>query len=88
MEWLSTGFKNMVCTTSDKQIQGLFNDFLRTKIFNKSGFFNPLWSPYWLKHVMESSTIFTSSATVDHTILYSFPQQDFAKWLGMTYNCV
>lgn len=33
MEWLSTGFKNMVCTTSDKQIQGLFNDFLRTKIY-------------------------------------------------------
>ena len=37
---------------------------------------------------MESSTISTSSAIVDHTILYSFPQQDFAKWLGMTYNCV
>ena len=33
MEWLSTGFKNMVCTTSDKQIQGLFNDFFRTKIY-------------------------------------------------------
>ena len=27
---------------------------------------------------------FTSSAIVDHIILYYFLQQDFAKWLGMT----
>ena len=29
-------------------------------------------------------TIFTSSAIVDHVIFYYFPQQDFAKWLGLT----
>ena len=28
--------------------------------------------------------IFTSSAFIDHIILYYFLQQDFAKWLGMT----
>ena len=33
---------------------------------------------------MKSSTIFTSSAIVDHIILDYFPQQDFAKWLGVT----
>ena len=37
---------------------------------------------------MESFTIFTSSAIVDHIILYNFPQQHFATWLGMTYNCI
>ena len=38
---------------------------------------------------MESSfTIFTSSTIVDHIMLYYFPQQDFAKWLGMTCNCI
>ena len=47
MEWLSTCFKNMVRTTSDKQIQGL-------------------------KHVMESFTIFTSSAIVDHIFYITF----------------
>ena len=35
---------------------------------------------------MESFTIFTSSAMVDHIILYYFPQQRFVKWLGMTCN--
>ena len=49
---------NMVRTSSDTQISrtfgGFFKDklqFSRTKIysFNKSAFFNPLWSPYWLK---------------------------------------
>ena len=33
---------------------------------------------------MESFTIFTSSAIFDYIILYYFPQNDFAKWLGMT----
>ena len=49
------------------------------------------WTPYWLKHLMESFTIFTSSAMVviiSHIMLYYFPQQHyFAKWqqsLGMT----
>ena len=37
---------------------------------------------------MESFTIFTSAAMVDHFILYYFPQQHFAKWLGMTCNCI
>ena len=31
---------------------------------------------------------FTSSAIVDHIILYYFLQQDFAKWLGMTKTWV
>ena len=33
---------------------------------------------------MESFTIFTSSAIVDLIILYYYPKQNFAKWLGMT----
>ena len=38
---------------------------------------------------MESSfTIFTSSTIVHYIMLYYFPQQDFAKWLGMTHNCI
>ena len=39
---------------------------------------------------MEFFVIFTaSSAIVDHNILYVyFPQQDFAKWLGMTCYCI
>ena len=36
---------------------------------------------------MESFTILTSSAMVDHIILNYFPQQHFAKWLGLTCNC-
>ena len=56
--------------------------------FTNSTFFNPFWSPYWLKHVIESFTIFTSSAIIDHIILHYFPQHDFAKWLGMTWNCI
>ena len=55
-----------------------FKDFSRN---NKSAFFNPLWSPYWLKQVMESFTICPSSAIVDHIISYYFPQR-----LGMTCN--
>ena len=38
---------------------------------------------------MESFTIIlTSSAFVNHVLLYYFPQQDFAKWLCMTCNCI
>ena len=44
----------MVRKTSDKQISRTFQ-----------GFF---WSPYWIKHVMKSFTVFTSSAIVDHII--------------------
>ena len=33
---------------------------------------------------MKSFTIFTSSAMVDHVILYYFPQQRFGKWLDVT----
>ena len=44
----------------------------------------PFWTPYWLKHVMESFTIFTSSAMVDYIIFYYFSQQRFEKVLGMT----
>ena len=40
------------------------------------------------KHVMKTFTIFTSSAMVDHIILYYFPQQHFAKWLGTICNCI
>ena len=42
----------------------------------------PFSTPHaWQKHVMESLTIFTSSAIVDHVIFY-FSQQH----LQMTYN--
>ena len=37
---------------------------------------------------MESFTIFTSSVIVDHIISYYFPQQPFAKSVGMTCNCI
>ena len=80
----------MVHTTSVNQIsrtfQGFFKaklQFLRTKIYLIN-----TRSPYWLKHVMESFTMFTSSAIVDHIILNYLPQQHFAKWLGMTCNCI
>ena len=85
---------SMVRTTSNKQIsrtfKGFFKDKLqssRTKIYSLHYSLTPVWTPYWLKHVMESSTIFPSSASVDHIILYFFPQQRFGKWLGMTWNC-
>ena len=54
------------------KFQGLFKDKLQvfkdSDLFNKSAFFNLLWSPYWLKHDMGSFTIFTSSAIIDHII--------------------
>ena len=34
----------------------------------------------------ESFMTFTSVAIDDHIILYYFLQQDFAKWLDMTWN--
>ena len=37
---------------------------------------------------MESFMSFASLAFVDHVILYYFPQQHFAKWLGMTCNYI
>ena len=37
---------------------------------------------------MESFTIFTSSAIVDLINLYYYPQQDFAKSLGMTCKSI
>ena len=37
---------------------------------------------------MESFTILLFSAIVDHIVLYHFPQDDFAKWLDMTCNCI
>ena len=80
--------------TSDKQIsrtfQGSFKDklqFSRTKIY-LIGILLPnptlLITLLRLKHVLESFTIFTSSAIVAHTFLNYFPQQDFAKWLGIS----
>ena len=68
--------KNTIITTkvraTDKQIsrtfRGFFKDklqFSRTKIhvINRHSL-TPFWSPCWLKHVIESFTIFTSSAIV------------------------
>ena len=68
--------------------QGQITVFKDYDLPNKSVFFTPLWSLYWLKHIRESFTILTSSAIVHHIILYYFPQQNFAKWLGMTCNCI
>ena len=42
----------------------------RTKIF-----LTLFWTHYWLKHIMESFTTLTSSAMVDHIILYYFPHK-------------
>ena len=65
----------------------VFKDY---DLFNKSEFLTlfPFLKPYWLRHVMESFTIFTSSAKVDLVILYYFQQQRFGKWLAMTCNCI
>ena len=89
--WL-TSF--MARTISDEQLsrtsQGFFKDklqFSRTKIYftnllHKLAVFNPLWSPYWLTHVMESFVIFTSSAIIDQIILYYFPNKTLhQKWV-------
>ena len=63
--------------------------FSRTTIYsiNRQSL-TSFWTPYLLNHSMESFTIFTSSAMVDHIILCYFTQQHFAKWLGMTCNCI
>ena len=74
--------KNTIITTkvraTDKQIsrtfRGFFKDkwqFSRTKIhvINRHSL-TPFWSPCRLKRVIESFTIFTSSAIVDYIILY------------------
>ena len=54
------------------KFEGLFKDKLQ---FSTTPFdsFNPLWSTYWLKHVMESFKIFTSSAMVDHLLIFILP---------------
>ena len=63
--------------------KGCFKDklqFSRTKIyFTNRQPLTSFWKPYLLKH-----SILTFSAMVDHIILFYFPQQHFAKWLGMT----
>ena len=62
------------------KFQGLFKDFSRTNYsfqgqryinFNKSTFFNPLWSPYCLKYIMQLFTLFTSSAIIDHIFYFT-----------------
>ena len=71
--------------------QGQITVFKDKDLFNKSAFFNPLWSSYWLKHVMESFTIFSFSTIIEHIISYYFPQQDLAKWLQLHLrhrNCI
>ena len=76
--------------TSDKQIsktiQGFFKEkvqFSRTKFIQQIGILYPFFnnSACMAKHTMESFTIFTFSAMVDHVILY-FLQQHFEKWLA------
>ena len=56
------------------KIQGLFKEklqFSRSKIYSINWHsLTPFWTRYWLKHSMESFTIFTSSAMVDHLSHY------------------
>ena len=68
------GSIDMVHTTSDKQISRTFQAFFKDKLqFLGLRFFLTLfWTHYWLKHIMESFTTLTSSAMVDHIILYYF----------------
>ena len=75
----------MVHTTLDKPISRIFPGqitvFKDYDLFNKSAFLTltAFSATYWLKHVKDSFTIFTSSAKVDHIILYYFQQQRFGK---------
>ena len=89
---------NMAHTTviQTNKFQGLFKDFLRTN-YSFQGlkicsinwrFLTSFWALYLLQLSMESFTIFTSSAMVDHIILCYFPKQHFVKWLGMTRSCI
>lgn len=68
---------DMVRTKSVKEISRTFQgfskaklQFSRTKIYSKNQHsLSPFWTPYWLKNIMESFIILTSSATVvDHII--------------------
>ena len=74
--------------------QGFFQDklqFWKTTIYSinqHSWLLLVFLASYSLKHVMESFTIFTSSAKVDNIILYYFQQQRFGKWLAITCNCI
>ena len=59
--------------TNFKDFSSLFQRQItvsRTKIF-----LTLFWTHYWLKHIMESFTTLTSSAMVDHIILYYFPHK-------------
>ena len=91
--------RHLVIHSSCNFRQTNFEDFsriFRGKLqFSRTKFYSIIrqsltsfWTPYLLNHSMESFTIFTSSAMVDHFILCYFPQQHFAKWLGMTCNCI
>ena len=56
------------------KIQGRFKDklqFSRSKMYSiNCHSLTPFWTRYWLKHSMESFTIVTSSAMVDHLSQY------------------
>ena len=59
----------MVCTTSGKQNSSTFQGQIKVSkvqgLFYKLAFFDPLlMTTYWVKHSLESFTIFTSSAMV------------------------
>ena len=90
------GQKAHTTVIQTNKFQGLFKDFLRTnysfqglKIYSINWrFWTSFWALYLLKLSMESFTIFTSSAMVDYIILCYFPKRHFAKWLGMTRNCI
>ena len=79
-----------------KQISRTFQEHFKDKLqFSRAKIYSinqrsliPFWTPYWLKHVMKSFTIFNSSAMVDHIIFYYFPQKRFGKWLDMNCNCI
>ena len=66
----------MVRTTSEKHNSRTFQRqiklFKALDLYNKLAFFEPLSNrtPSWLKHSMESFTIITSSAMVDHLSHY------------------
>ena len=67
----SYNFSNQI----SRNFQGFFKaklQFLRTKIYSVNQHSLPPTITYCLKHVMESFMIFTSSAIVDHIILYYF----------------
>ena len=79
---LLQGFYNFRQTNNiSRTFQGQTTVFKEpTKIYSINWHsLTPLWTAYWLKHLMEPFTIFTSSAMADHIILYYVPQQHFTK---------